>query len=147
MLNVWKDLFLGKVFGKTCLSSKSTSGNVETRSDNLPDNFPLKVVSSFQNSKKTQPNSEENYQTEFFYRQISWRKLSGQIKWQFCQFVFKIQKTSAESLEKVLMNSFKQKKTVYVDKTFRICAIQFSQSCWNFSKKVHNFAPKIYENR
>ena len=45
------------------------------------------------------------------------------------------------------MNSFNQKKTVYVDKTLRICAIQFWQSCWNVSKKVRNFAPKIYENK
>ena len=45
------------------------------------------------------------------------------------------------------MNSFNQKKTVYVDKTLRICAIQFWQSCWNVSKKVRDFAPKFHENK
>ena len=42
MLNVWKKIIHWKFFGKTCLSSKSPSGNVESLSDNSPDNFPPK---------------------------------------------------------------------------------------------------------
>ena len=38
-----KKIIYRKFFGKTCLTSKSSSGNVESRSDNSPDNFPPKV--------------------------------------------------------------------------------------------------------
>ena len=76
----------------------------------------------------------------FFPEKIfSWRNLSGQIKTKFCKSVFKVQKTSAECLEKVLMNSYNQKKTVYLDKFLRICASQFWQSCWSFLTIVRFF--------
>ena len=39
------------------------------------------------------------------------------------------------------------KKDRLPKKTLQICGIQFWQSCWNFSKKVRNFAPKLYQNK
>ena len=52
-------------------------------------------------------------------------------------------KTSVESLENVLINSFNQKKTVYVEKTLRICAIQIWQSSWSFLTIVRIVFPKF----
>ena len=73
MLNVWKDSFIGKVFGKTFLSSKSPSGNVESRSDSSPDIFPPKIRIFHKILKKIQlpappPRSEKKYQTEHLSR-------------------------------------------------------------------------------
>ena len=42
-------------FGKLCLNSKSSSGNVESRSDNAPDNFPPKVRFFHKNLKNSPP--------------------------------------------------------------------------------------------
>ena len=56
-------------------------------------------------------------------------------------------KTSVESLEKVLINSFNQKKTVYVEKTFRICAIQIWLSSWSFLTIVRIVFSKILQKR
>ena len=39
------------------------------------------------------------------------------------------------------------KKDRLPKKTLHICRIQFSQSCWNFSKIVRNFALKFHENK
>ena len=75
---------------------------------------------------------------------FSWRSLYGQLKTQFWKSVFKVRKTSAESLGKVLKTLIQPKKTGYL-KTLRICRIQSWQSCWNFSGIVPIFAPKFHE--
>ena len=61
----------------------------------------------------------ENYQTEPFSgdKKFSRRSVSGQIKTQFWQSAFKVQKTSAECLEKVLKTLIQpRKETVYLKK-------------------------------
>ena len=50
-----KKIIYRKFFGKTCSTSKSSSGNVESRSDNSPDNFPPKVQFFHQNLKNSTP--------------------------------------------------------------------------------------------
>ena len=121
-----KIFFIGKFFGNTCLSSKSPSGSVESRSDNPPDNFPPKLRFFHKFLKKNFPPPapflRKNIKVIFFPGKFfSWRNLYGQIKTQFWGFVFKIQKTSAECLEEV-KKSWRQdidstkKKTVYLKK-------------------------------
>ena len=85
---------------------------VESRSDNSADNFPLKVPFSPQNSKKTPTNFWRKLSNWVFLRKkiFSWRNLSGQIKLQFWQSSFKVQKTSAECLEKDLKTLISNKK-------------------------------------
>ena len=58
----------------------------------------------------------KNYQTEHFSgdEKFSRRSVSGQIKTQFWQSAFKVQKTSAECLEKVLETLIQPKKAVYL---------------------------------
>ena len=105
-------------FGKTCLSSKSSSGNVDSRSDNAPDNFPPKVRFFHKNLKNSPPPPRpcppfwKNYQTEHFSgdKNFSRRSVSGQKKTQFWQSAFKVQKTSAECLEKALKTLISNKK-------------------------------------
>ena len=150
MLNVWKNLIIGRVFGKTCLSSKSFSGNFESRSYNSPDNFPPKVRFFHKNLKNSPlpPILKKIIKLNIFpVIKFSWRNLSGQTKTQFWQSAFKVQKTSAECLEKVLKTMIQPKKDRSPKKTLQVCRIQFWQSCWNFSKKVRKFAPNFYENK
>ena len=101
-------------------------------------------------SKKTPPpapRSEKHSSNSTFFqfqgKFFSRRSLSGQIKTQFWQSVFKVQKTSAEGLEKVLQTLIQTKKDRLPKKTSRFVESSFSQSCWNFSKIVRNFAPKF----
>ena len=141
MLNVWKVVFIGKVFGNTCLPSKTPSGSVESRSDNSADNFRQKSVFSTNFFKKVQPpppHSKKNYQTEQFSRNFfSWRSLYGQINTQFWHFVFNVQKTSAECLEEVKKSWrhwFNQKKTVYLKKTLQTLESSFDNHAETFEK-------------
>ena len=151
MLNVWKDLFVAKVFGKTCLASKSPSGNVDSPSDNSPDNFRPKVRFFHRILKKTPPPPPPPVMKNvsklniFPGKIFSWRSLSGHIKTPFWQSVFKCGKMSAERLEKVLKTLIQPKKDRLPKKTLQICRNQFWQSCWNFSEIVRIFAPKVYE--
>ena len=114
MLNVWKDFFIGKIFGNTCLPSKSPSGSVESRSDNSPNNFPPKIR-FFHKILKKIPTPGPRFWKElsnwlFFQELFSRRNLYGQIETQFWQFVFKVQKSSAECLENVLKTLIQPKK-------------------------------------
>ena len=47
--------YLQEVFRKTCLTSKSSSWNVESSSDNSPENFPPKVQFSHKILKNSTP--------------------------------------------------------------------------------------------
>ena len=151
MLNVWKGLFIGKVFGKTWLPSKSPYGSAESRSDNPPDNFPPKVR-FFHKIWKLPPLPapflRKNIKVNIFPGKFfSWRNLYGLIKTQFSQSAFKVQKTSAECLEKVLKTLIQPRKNRLPKENPPEFRIQFWQTCWGFSKMVRNFAPKCYEKK
>ena len=120
-MDVWKDLFIGKVFGKTCLSSKSPSGNSESRSDNSPDNFAPKVRFFLENLKKILPTSppfpEEIMKLNIFPGKILFlEKLIWTDKDTILPICFESLKDicwmSGKSLEKFTQ----PKQTVYVEK-------------------------------
>ena len=152
MLNVWKYFFIGKIFGKTCLSSKSPSGNVESRSDNSHDSFPPKVRFYHRILKKLSqppPPFWNCYQTEHFSRKFLFlEKFIWTDKDTILTICFQISKNicrmSRKSLEDI---DSTKKKTVYPNKIPQIWRIQFRQSCWTFSKIVRIFAPKFYGNK
>ena len=132
-----------KFFGKARLSSISPSGNVESRSDNSPDNFPPKVF-VFHKFLKNSPTplppfwKKLSNWTFFQEKKFSRRSVSEEKKTQFWQSAFKVQKTSAECLEKFLKTLIEpRKKTVYLKKpSWIVCTVLFWQSCWIFSKTV-----------
>ena len=106
MLNVWKNLFTGNFSEKRV----------------LPQKVALETLSSFLISTLTIFRQKTVFSTEFWNpppalppfwkktiklnlfpgKKISRRSLSGQIKTQFWQSAFKVQKTPAECLEKNL---------------------------------------------
>ena len=149
MLNVWKDLFIGKVFGKTFLSSKSLSGNVESRSDSSPDVFPPKIRFFHKILKKNPtprpPRSEKNYQTEHLSRNFFLGE-AYKDRWRhnFDNLFLKFKKHRRVS-RKCLEDKDSTKKDRWPKKTVQIFTIQLWQSCWNFPKIVRIFALKLHE--
>ena len=156
MLNVWKNLFRGIFSEKRVLPQKVA---LETLSPVLTTLLTIFRHKSKFSTKfwKTPPTEPPPPLPPFWKKLSNWtfsqeqifsrRSFSGQIKTQFWQSAFKAQKTSGECLEKVLKTMSQPKKDRLPKKNLQICRIQFWQSCWNFSKKVRNFAPKFYENR
>ena len=114
-----KKLIYRKLFGKTCLTSKRSHGNVELLSDNSPDNFPLKTVFSteFWTPPRPCPRSEKKTiklslfpGTKIFQQKFIWTDKDTILTICFHQ------KTSAECLKKVLKTLIQpRKKTVYLN--------------------------------
>ena len=67
---MFEKIYSLEIFRKTCLSSKSFSGNFESRSYNSPDNFPPKVrfFHKILKNSPLPPILKKKYQTELFSR-------------------------------------------------------------------------------
>ena len=129
-------------FVKTCLTSKSSSGNVEPVLTTLLTILRQKSVFSTKIWKTPPPPAHAPvlkklsnwtfFQGKFFSR----RKVSLQIKTQFSQSAFKVHKTSAECLEKVLKTLIQpRKKTVYLKKSSWIVPSCFDNHVETFQKQ------------
>ena len=151
-----KIYLLEKFYGKTCLSSKSPSGSVESRSDNPPDNFLPKLRFFHKFLKKSSPPpprplSEKKYQSEHFSRKIFFLE---KLIWPDKDAILTICFQSSKNICRVSRRSEKVLKTLIQPKKDRLpkekhpdFRIQFWQSCWGFSKMVRNFAPICYEKK
>ena len=97
------------------------------------------------------PRSEKTYQTEHFSRKFFFlEKLIWTDKDTILTFCFQSSKNIcrvSREKEKVLKTLIQTKNDRLPKKTLQIFRIQFWQSCWNFSKRVRNFAPKFYKNK
>ena len=151
MLNVWKKNIHWKFFGKTCLSSKSPSGNVESLSDNSPDNFPPKNRFIHKIVKPPPPAPAPVLKKtiklnifqgiKFFQEQCIWTD-----KDTFLTICFRSSKNICRKSRKCLEDIHSIKKKHLPEKTLQVFTIHFWQSCWSFSKILRDFVPKFYEN-
>ena len=152
MLNVWKKLFIVYFSEKRVLPQKVALETLSPVLTTLLTILRQKTVFStkiWKNPPAHAPRSQKNYQTEHFSgdKNISRRSVSGQIKTQFWQSAFKVQKTSAECLEKFLKTLIQpRKKTVYLKKPSWIVPSCFDNHAEFFQKQCF-FVPNFYENR
>ena len=140
-----KKFIYRKFFGKTCLTSKSSSGNVESRSDDSPDNFPPKFQFFHKTLKNTNPPCPPFWKKNiklnifpginFFQEKFIWAD-----KDTILTICFQSSKNICRMSRKSLEESESTKKIPFTQKTLQICRIQFWQSCWNFSGIVRIFA-------
>ena len=148
-----KKFIYRKFFGKTCLTSKSSSGNVESRSDDSPDNFPPKVQFCHKTLKNSNPPCppfwKKNIKLNIFPgKNYFQEKFIWTDKDTILTICFQTSKNICRMSRKSLKNiDSTKKKDRLPKKTLKICTIYFWRSCWNFSKTVRNFAPNFYENK
>ena len=141
MLNVWKKLFTGIFSEKRVLPQKVALETLSPVLITLLTHFRQKSNFSTKFWKTTPhplpPFLKKTSNWTLFQKQIfSRRNLSGQTKTQFWQSAFKLQKTSAECLEKVLKTLIQpRKKTVYLKKPSRFVESSFHNHAETFQKK------------